>query len=464
VHVSRFSRVTDHCSQYALSDSQDPAFKNQCDHIHDVVCERCEELKSVLSGIQKAVTDSPMLQSEKEDALYTCQEAISGIRAWKAHQLRLVNQDKARIDAIDELCDEDALIIQDWAMKFLPRQYRESQGDWFAKRGFSWHISVVIRKRCNEIESQAFVHIVEQCNQDSSCVVALMEHVLRTIKEENPDINSVFYRMDNAGCYHSANTIRACEVISKMSGITIKRLDFSDPQGGKGPCDRFAATLKNHVRAYSNEGHDVASTQQFVEALQSHGGVPSARISLLHNPHCTKLNVKWPGISKLNNFEFIDEGIIAWRAYCIGEGLSLPLSDTKDFRMFNSEGVFSVGIFRPVKPRRKHTKSVCKSTDNHGSDDLVMKDGIVAEADNHQIASDFDKACGDDVCDDNVYVDESDDSDDDSTRDVEDCVDVDSDNEEGLSGEDDDDDADGDGDGDDEDNYNDEGAGNNSDD
>ncbi|KAK3747895.1 hypothetical protein QZH41_001360 [Actinostola sp. cb2023] len=377
--------------------------------------------------IQKAVTDSPMLQSEKEDALYTCQEAISGIRAWKAHQLRLVNQDKARIDAIDELCDEDALIIQDWAMKFLPRQYRESQGDWFAKRGFSWHISVVIRKRCNEIESQAFVHIVEQCNQDSSCVVALMEHVLRTIKEENPDINSVFYRMDNAGCYHSANTIRACEVISKMSGITIKRLDFSDPQGGKGPCDRFAATLKNHVRAYSNEGHDVASTQQFVEALQSHGGVPSARISLLHNPHCTKLNVKWP-----------------------------------DFRMFNSEGVFSVGIFRPVKPRRKHTKSVCKSTDNHGSDDLVMKDGIVAEADNHQIASDFDKACGDDVCDDNVYVDESDDSDDDSTRDVEDCVDVDSDNEEGLSGEDDDDDADGDGD--DEDNYNDEGAGNNSDD
>ena len=26
------------------------------------------------------------------------------------------------------------------------------------------------------------------------------------------------------------------------------RMDFSDPQGGKGPCDRKAAVLKNHMR------------------------------------------------------------------------------------------------------------------------------------------------------------------------------------------------------------------------
>ena len=27
------------------------------------------------------------------------------------------------------------LVVLDWAMKFLPRKYRESQADWYGKRG-----------------------------------------------------------------------------------------------------------------------------------------------------------------------------------------------------------------------------------------------------------------------------------------------------------------------------------------
>ena len=63
-------------------------------------------------------------------------------------------------------------------------------------------ITVGIRKKESEIETQAFMHIVEQCNQDSPCVVMLMEHVLATMKKENPDINCAFYCQDNVGCYH----------------------------------------------------------------------------------------------------------------------------------------------------------------------------------------------------------------------------------------------------------------------
>ena len=39
------------------------------------------------------------------------------------------------------------------------------------------------------METQASMHVVEQCNQDSPFVVMLMEHVLATLKKENPDIN-----------------------------------------------------------------------------------------------------------------------------------------------------------------------------------------------------------------------------------------------------------------------------------
>ena len=73
---------------------------------------------------------------DKEDALYTFQEAVRAIPLWKSHQLRLVNQDAARTDFIDRLNKNSVLLIQDWAMKFLRRQYRKSQGEWFAKKGF----------------------------------------------------------------------------------------------------------------------------------------------------------------------------------------------------------------------------------------------------------------------------------------------------------------------------------------
>ena len=80
------------------------------------------------------------------------------------------------------------------------------------------------------------------------------------IKEGEPRNKNAFFRQDNAGCYHSASTVLDCKNISKRTGISIRRMDFSDPQGGKGPCDRFATTMKNHVRTYVNEGHDVVTT------------------------------------------------------------------------------------------------------------------------------------------------------------------------------------------------------------
>ena len=44
-------------------------------------------------------------------------------------------------------------------MKFLPRKYRESQKDWFGKRGVPCHITVPTRKKGSEYEMFIVVHI-----------------------------------------------------------------------------------------------------------------------------------------------------------------------------------------------------------------------------------------------------------------------------------------------------------------
>jgi len=49
----------------------------------------------------------------------------------------------------------------------------------------------------------------------------------------------------------------------------VQHLDFSDPQGSKGACDRKAATIKAHIKIRLNEGHDVETASEMVDAMQS---------------------------------------------------------------------------------------------------------------------------------------------------------------------------------------------------
>ena len=222
-------------------------------------------------------------------------------------------------------------------MKFIPQQYRESQADWFGKRGISWHISVVYRRVDGELQSQSFIHVIQSCSQDSPTIVIMMEHLLRTLKAEHPEIESALFRQDNAGCYHSSITVLACHAL-EATGVKIKGLDFSDPQGGKGAADRLAATAKSHIRYYVNEGNDVTTAQQMCDALQSYGGLEGVRVaalktideSLPSHYHAPKL----PGINKYNNFRFSSGKLLAWRAYSIGSGKQIQVTLSSGKNLF----------------------------------------------------------------------------------------------------------------------------------
>ena len=67
-----------------------------------------------------------------------------------------------------------------------------------------------------------------------------------------PDMKTVSYSQDNAGRYHSGSTIVCANVVGKELGVAIKRLDFSDPQCGKGASDCKAALIKSHMLIYLN--------------------------------------------------------------------------------------------------------------------------------------------------------------------------------------------------------------------
>ena len=189
MHVSDASNVSDRCCVHALSDQKQPLFSSKCNHLHDHSCSSCEQIKSTLASIKSFVKSSAekLPDDERDDVIFTCQQSIAATEAWKQHQLCSIQQDKARTDILAKLDENSVLITQDWAMKFLPQKYRETQTDWFGRRGISWHISVVVRRLANgKLQHQAFVHIVENCSQDTDVVIPMMQHILTDLRCISP--------------------------------------------------------------------------------------------------------------------------------------------------------------------------------------------------------------------------------------------------------------------------------------
>ena len=274
-------------------------------------------------------TEADYSPEDREEMEYEVDQAVQDVEAWKAHLLRSINQDSAKQDVLKKLDDKSVLLVSDWAMKFVPRKYRESQRDWFGKRGISWHLSVAIKNSLEKgIEMLTFAHIFESCTQDSPTVLAIFDDVLHQLKSVLPNLQLIYMKQDNAGCYHSAPTMLGIHQIAKNNDVKLARIDFSDPQGGKGSCDRKAATIKNHMRAFLHSGNDIETAQDMKKAIESNGGVAGVAVTLCGKQTNSNFKTtKWDGVSYINNIEYNDQGMKIWKAYGIGTGKSLDWKD-----------------------------------------------------------------------------------------------------------------------------------------
>ena len=108
------------------------------------------------------------------------------------------------------------------------------------KRGWSWHISGVITKAVlkGKYEVEFFVHIFDNCTQNSFAVLSIIEHLLNKVEKEYPEVIHAYFRSDNAGCYHNGLLLLSLKEVGEGTGVRPVRYDFSEPRGGKDICDR----------------------------------------------------------------------------------------------------------------------------------------------------------------------------------------------------------------------------------
>jgi len=76
-----------------------------------------------------------------------------------------------------------------------------------------------------------------------------------------------------------------------------------------------------------NEGHDVTSATEFVEACLSNGGIKNVNVSECQlTPSSKKKGLKLNDVTKFHNFQFKADSIIVHRAWDVGSGRKLELN------------------------------------------------------------------------------------------------------------------------------------------
>lgn len=105
------------------------------------------------------------------------------------HLLGTVYQACARKKVLEMLDHNSVFLIADWAMKWLPTIYRESQRDFLGKCGLPWHVTYAIRvsrkspsnssSSSNQLfEHRTFCHVFDDAKQDGHTVVSILSDVI----------------------------------------------------------------------------------------------------------------------------------------------------------------------------------------------------------------------------------------------------------------------------------------------
>ncbi|VDI33039.1 Hypothetical predicted protein [Mytilus galloprovincialis] len=178
--------------------------------------------------------------------------------------------------------------------------YRESQSNWFAKRGLSWHVSVITFQEKEGKNSLTVLHIFDTATQDAVTSNAILKDLLHHVNSTNNNVDTLYLRSDNAGCYHSSYGILSVTALNDNPyNIKVNRMDFSDPQGGKSICDRKAAHVKACIRRYVNEGNNVITAIEFKSAVEKTMKNVKVVVALPPSP------IKISKTSKIENISFL---------------------------------------------------------------------------------------------------------------------------------------------------------------
>ena len=338
-NLSTNSSCLSHCVNFACSDGKNKKQQMGCDEEsldffgkHPEDCDYCNLFYAAFDQLEKLFDGAKENFSPKgiEQKLDIMEKGKESIIAYKKQVFRHYVSSGTWAKYYRHRKKNQVYVVMDFAMKWLEKVGRETQPEWFAKKGMSW--MAIAYERMIQVEEEWMivteVHIQVLNNttkQDSTSVVALVLASLKLFKVMHPEIEEAIFSADNAGYYHCEDTIKQLWSQRKsVPGMTLLGLHFSEPGKGKSVCDQYFAILKALVLRAICAGRAADTPRAFAEAMCYGEGVANTVIMLgdIIDPleGEKKETVKIENISKYHEFLFSDEGILLRYLPGFGEG------------------------------------------------------------------------------------------------------------------------------------------------
>ena len=243
--------------------------------------------------------------------------------------MRTKQQEQARKDLMANLEEHQFYAIGDFAQKWLPQSARETQEEYFGKKGVSWHVCCIIFMSGGKLMKETFVCTMDNGAQYSSDAINCMFASVSKFKGRHPDKTECVVKTDNAGCYHSSSFIMVLPIMLKAIHVSVKFIVFNEPAAGKDDCDRAIAKL----RAILNEANprvDIMDASDICKIIQTSTGMAGVSCSLLKATSekavvVPKINL----ITHYHMFQIVDDNTVkVWRQYGIGQGVCMPYNQS----------------------------------------------------------------------------------------------------------------------------------------
>ena len=208
--------------------------------------------------------------------------------SYTGHLMRTIHQADNIEHLISGLGLDEAILTMDYKMKLAAMSFRESQQNYFGKRGMCWHGAMLHYRHQNEDEGEKkirihyFDQVIENDTvQDFTSVACCLESALTCIKEQFPFIKRLTLVSDNAKCYSGNGILGSIVALSITSGIKIERLVHGEAGEGKSELDAHFGCAFAWLERFVNAGNDVLKPSDVVAGLRSYGGMPNSSAHLL---------------------------------------------------------------------------------------------------------------------------------------------------------------------------------------
>ena len=159
-----------------------------------------------------------------------------------SHHARKIYLNAQLPATLAQLNSDEALIIVDYKMRINPKKARETKDEWFGKRGWTLHSTLLYTKDLdtNHININAFDHWSSDTKQDAWFTASSFDAVFEAV-DPKPKWIKIF--SDNGGHYHNSELMTIVANWNQWYGIDVRGWHFFEPGEAKSSVDSHHAQV-----------------------------------------------------------------------------------------------------------------------------------------------------------------------------------------------------------------------------